>query len=344
MKKNFPFIARLALVLVYLVIIAGALVRMTGSGMGCPDWPKCFGHLIPPTSAEELLWKPDTQFKKGYVIIHEERLLVAKQAFTSDKGFNAHNWEPYTKHDYAIFNVYHTWTEYMNRLVGAVAGIGTLAMAFASFGYWRDRKSIVLLSWAVVFMMGFQAWLGATVVASVLNPWKITVHMVMALVIVAVILTIIRMAAPRETNLVPRKNFRILLGVALALTLLQVIVGTQVREHVDEQTKAGITESAIWLQNPRWDFYFHRTFSLVVLGVNIALFVINRRQGLGFTKQTWVMGLLGVEIASGIAMYYLNFPFGSQALHLVIASILFGVQYYLFLESRKTQKSDATQT
>jgi len=44
MKKNFRLLTRLSLVLVYLVILAGATVRMTGSGMGCPDWPKCFGY------------------------------------------------------------------------------------------------------------------------------------------------------------------------------------------------------------------------------------------------------------------------------------------------------------
>jgi heme A synthase len=40
--------AQIALILVYLVIFAGAFVRLTGSGMGCPDWPKCWVY-IPPT-------------------------------------------------------------------------------------------------------------------------------------------------------------------------------------------------------------------------------------------------------------------------------------------------------
>ena len=75
-----PFLI-LSLVLVYLVISAGAVVRMTGSGMGCPDWPKCFGYLIPPKERAELDWKPHHQYKDGQVIIVEESLRVATDDF-----------------------------------------------------------------------------------------------------------------------------------------------------------------------------------------------------------------------------------------------------------------------
>ena len=123
MKKYFLTISKTALVLVYLVIIAGALVRMTGSGMGCPDWPKCFGYYIPPTQLSELTWQPNSAFQKGQVIIKDEVLLVAKSDFKTGASFNSSTWEKYAKHDYAIFNVYHTWIEYINRLVGALGGL-----------------------------------------------------------------------------------------------------------------------------------------------------------------------------------------------------------------------------
>ena len=133
MKAYFTPIAKTALVLVYLVIIAGAVVRMTGSGMGCPDWPKCFGYYIPPTEQSQLEWQANKEYKKGQVIILNESLKVAKNNFTSTDTFQKNNWGNYTKHDYAIFNASHTWVEFINRLIGALAGLATLIMGIFSF-------------------------------------------------------------------------------------------------------------------------------------------------------------------------------------------------------------------
>ena len=132
---------KISLVFVYLVIIAGAMVRMTGSGMGCPDWPKCFGYYIPPTDVSELQWSSDRNFKKGQVIIHDETLQVAKDNFVTSKAYNASNWQLYTKHDYATFNVWHTWIEYINRLFGALSGIAIFIMALLSFKKMEDEQT-----------------------------------------------------------------------------------------------------------------------------------------------------------------------------------------------------------
>lgn len=342
MKKYFPKLVTASLIFVYLVIIAGALVRMTGSGMGCPDWPKCFGYLIPPTDVAELTWTPERHFEKGQVIIYNEQLLVASHDFKTGSEIDLRNWTSYTKHDYATFNVFHTWTEYINRLCGALAGIVCLAMAIASLGYRKEKWYLVLLSWGVVFMMGFQAWLGAKVVESVLNPMKITTHMVVALLIVAMILYIRFLIRPKYLDNSMKKDpvMSVLLWLGLALSLFQVVLGTQVRQFVDLQIKQlGYDNMSMILAQPEWTFYVHRTFSFVVVGVAIYTFIRNKKLQLGFNKLNWIMVLLLLEIISGVAMYYFHFPFGSQTAHLVFASLLFGVQFYLILENTKAPAS-----
>ena len=332
MKKYFLPSAKAALVLVYLVIIAGALVRMTGSGMGCPDWPKCFGYYIPPTEEKELLYTIGKEYSKGQVIIKNEALLVAKDHFVAPTNFESTHWEKYTKHDYAIFNPFHTWVEYLNRLVGALAGIACIIALFFSFGYWKENKKLFFYSLLICFLMGFQAWLGKTVVDSVLNPYKITTHMLAALLIVAVQLYVIYSVQDTKRTKIVDTEFKWVLFVALGLTILQIIFGTQVRESVDTVVETGLPKE-VWLQNPKGGFYTHRSFSILIVCANAFLFWRNRKLDLGFTKMNGVIALLCVEILSGIVMYYFNFPFGTQTIHVVIATILFGLQLYLILEN-----------
>ena len=321
----------------YLVIIAGAVVRMTGSGMGCPDWPKCFGYYIPPTEISELQFQSSRDYKQGEVIIVDERLMTAAKDFTTGNSYDSQNWELYTKHDYAIFNPWHTWIEYINRLLGALAGLAVLIMALLSLKYWRENKRITFLSWLSVFLMGFQGWLGATVVYSVLSPAKITIHMIMALVIVALLLYLLSLTAKTSVLKNSLKSFRTLMVSAVIFTLIQIVMGTQVRQFVDEQIKLlGENVPGEWLATPSILFYIHRSFSILVLLVNLALWWQNKKLNLGFNKINWVLAFIGVEILTGIAMYNFNFPFLSQPLHLVIASLLFGVQFYVLLEAMRT--------
>jgi cytochrome c oxidase assembly protein subunit 15 len=334
MKKYFLPSAKTALVLVYLVILAGALVRMTGSGMGCPDWPKCFGYYIPPTEEKELLYTVGKEYSKGQVIIKDESLLVAKDHFVAPKNFESTHWEKYTKHDYAIFNPLHTWVEYLNRLVGALAGMACLVALVFSFGFWKENKKLIFYCLLICFLMGFQAWLGKTVVDSVLNPYKITTHMLAALLIVAVQLYVIYSVQENKKIKIFDNEFKWVLYAALGLTVVQIIFGTQVRESVDAITELGLPKE-VWIQNPKGGFYTHRSFSILVVCANAFLFWRNRKLTLGFDKMNWIIGLLSIEILSGIAMYYFSFPFGSQTIHIAMATLLFGLQLYLILENSK---------
>ena len=159
--------------------------------------------------------------------------------------------------------------------------------------------------------------------------------MVMALFIVAAILFVIYAAKTTFKSQRFYPKFRNVMIVAMALSFIQIILGTQVRQYVDEQIKEIGYLKELWLESPRLNFYIHRTFSIAVFLVNVWLFYLNRKLKLGYTKMNLVMLCVIAEISTGIAMYYFDFPFLSQPLHIVIASIMIGIQFYIYLESRQ---------
>ncbi|MDC1403980.1 COX15/CtaA family protein, partial [Crocinitomicaceae bacterium] len=103
----------ISLVLILLVFVAGSVVRTSGSGMGCPDWPKCFGQWVPPTSEAQL---PDNyrnpllekRIKKAERFVKLLNFLGLKE--TAEKLTN----DPYLYQE-DPFNARRTWTEYINR-------------------------------------------------------------------------------------------------------------------------------------------------------------------------------------------------------------------------------------
>ncbi|MDR9400945.1 MAG: COX15/CtaA family protein [Psychroflexus sp.] len=329
---------KISIIIVYLVILAGAVVRMTGSGMGCPDWPKCFGYYIPPTEASDLNWKADSEYFKGQVISYDEQLLVAQDHFSSRDEFSADNWASYEEHDFVEINVTKTWVEYVNRLLGALAGLSLLVMTVLSFFRWKRDKRLTLFSLISLVLIGFQAWLGATVVYSVLAPIRITLHMLVAFIILGFLLYLYRLAqGEKDQHLSTSKLFDRLIIVALGMTLVQVILGTQVRQFVDEQLKSGVGLQENILSDPEVSFYIHRSFSIAILLVNAGIWWLNRRNRLEYQLPNWILFIIGLEIITGIVMYYLAFPFGTQALHLIFASLLFGLQFYLLLQTQEAK-------
>jgi len=331
MKNKFKFLTRLSLFLVYLVILAGATVRMTGSGMGCPDWPKCFGYYIPPVEQSQVLFQPNSKYNKGEMIIYnEEKLLVAKSNFISSNFINLNNWDTYEKHDYIIFDPVHTWIEYINRLIGAISGIPILLFTIISIVYFKKYKHLTFISILTVLCMGFQAWLGKTVVDSNLAPFKITFHMLMALLIIALLIYLVNSSS--KYTIRKNKIFTNFLFVAIMLTLVQIVLGTQVRQFVDEQANV-YYDKFQWFNEIPKVYEYHRTFSLVVIAVNFGLFYFNKKLNLGNNYISYVIVLLFIEALSGVVMFYFDFPFGSQTIHLFIASLIFGFQFFILLQN-----------
>ena len=338
MKKYFISISKASLFLVLLVILAGSLVRMTGSGMGCPDWPKCFGYLIPPTDVSEIEWSANKKYKKGIILRYEERLIESKKDFVSGKKINIYNWNNYTKHDYSDFDATKTWIEFINRLIGVIAGIATLIMLIFSFSFYNKKNILILNSFLIIFGMGFQAWLGKLVVESNLSPYKITIHMLMALVIISLIIYSIFIAKKEmENKTINDSLIRNLVIFAVIISLFQIIIGTQVREFIDLQYDLiGPNNKDKWLEAPNFYFYFHRTFSILIFLLNYGLYFLITKRNYNSNLIKKIGFVIFLEILVGIIMFYVNFPVLSQPIHLLLATILFSYQFYLMLHYKKT--------
>ena len=113
-------------------------------------------------------------------------------------------------------------------------------------------------------------------------------------------------------------------------------MGTQVRQFIDEQVKQfGFENKNYSLLNPSFKFYFHRSFTIAIVLVNLGLFYLNQIKDLGYKLVNWIVFLIFLEAITGILMYYAEFPIGTQAIHLLSGAFLFGLQFYLWLQSKK---------
>ena len=337
MKNRFPTIVKITLASLYLIFLAGSIVRMTGSGMGCPDWPKCFGYYIPPTSEEQITWQPNSIYEEGIIIIKDEVLFVAEQEVKTTSIFDENNWEEYTKHEYATFNKFHTWVEYINRLVTVLSGFIFLFLLAGSLKFRKENKWIPVISFIAFFFMLVEAVLGKMVVDSNLKPTMITIHMVIGLLIIGLVLRLIFIIRKEKTSYKYHALFNRLLILSIIFSLIQIAMGTQVRQFIDEQVKLfGFENKEYSLMNPSFKFYFHRSFTIAIILVNFGLFYLNQLHKLGYKLVNWILVLLFLETITGILMYYAEFPLGTQAIHLLSGALLFGVQFYLWMQSRKT--------
>ena len=329
----------ISIVIVYLVILAGGIVRMTGSGMGCPDWPKCFGFLIPPTEKSQLEWKSNSEYNKNQIVIIDETLFYANDKFKSKNKFEMSNWSEYTKHDYSKFNVYHTWIEYINRLIGAIAGLSVLILFVNSLKFLKTKKIITGLSFLALIAIIFQAWLGKMVVDSNLTANTITVHMLMAIILLFILFSILAISNPSKNRVKISRNISILVLISIILLLIQITTGTEVRKFIDMKMELlNYTEKDRWIENISSSFSFHRSFSWAIIIVNSLIYFYARKSGLKLKIIHIVNTLIFFQISSGIIMYYFHFPFSSQPIHLLISTMIISIQFY-FLLLYKTSKN-----
>ncbi|GAB3577139.1 heme A synthase [Spirosoma luteolum] len=306
-ERRFRRLVLLTVLIIYLLILAGGIVRGTGSGMGCPDWPKCFGRWIPPTSV--------TQLPPNYQAIYGAKL----------KGE-------------VEFNATKTWIEYVNRLLGVLSGFFVLATLLASLPLYRRNPSLVWGSFAALLLIGANGWLGSKVVSTELAQYMITAHLLLAvLVLFSLLFVFIRsrgnLWSKEALKLTNKTSIKSVAIVALVLTMIQLVLGTEVRDSLDKVVKLlGYEQRDNWISGLDWRFYVHRSFSLVVLGVH--LFLIGKLKPTqpstlisGLSKA--LIAVVVAEIATGAIMGYFAVPAAAQPIHLLLAVLLVGIQFII---------------
>ncbi len=325
-SKAFVRFNWITLVLIYLVVVAGSFVRITGSGMGCPDWPKCFGQWVPPSSADELPADYKETYSEGREKKVEKFSKFLNSLGMSETAEKLQNDPNVLKEE--DFNPRKTWTEYVNRLFGFLAGDAMLIAFFWLLlipkGTGSKKRKLLLLAGFNLVLMAIQAWFGSIVVATNLVPWTITVHMLLALVIIGLQLYLIRSVSPAMKGHLKLPKWTLyLLWVCFAITIYQMFLGTQVRESIDELTKMGYGRDD-WTEQLGMPFYIHRSFSWLVLILLTAIAWMNERgEKLVMIRALYVV--LALELVSGVLLAYANMPGLVQTAHLIFATILFGI-------------------
>jgi cytochrome c oxidase assembly protein subunit 15 len=304
----FRFFAYLSTGMTYLLIFIGGLVRVSGAGMGCPDWPKCFGRWIPPTNVGQL---PD------YI-------------------------------DPSKFNIVLAWIEYSNRLFGALVGVTiTLTMVFMFKDYRNEIRirNAVILAFLLTLVEG---WLGAVLVKTVLNPVTITLHLLFALIIVMLLIYASQEAYHLENPHSEKKSeyppylgkvFAILAGVLL----IEVILGTEIRGGLEMIRKENpVIESTFLLKMLGPFKYLHTILGILITFISGYLWfhLVKKPRfpsSLMIQTSSTILLLILVQIISGEILVFLKVIPLIQLFHLWIASWILGlvsIQYSLWKKSQ----------
>lgn len=312
-------LALASIISLILLIFAGAVVRVTGSGLGCPDWPTCWGELIPPTKVEQV----------NFENLDIERFQRSAERF-------GRNPDEVTEESLrAEFSGTQTWIEFVNRLMAMPVLLVTFLLMIACLRSGRLRK-LGVVSFALVIV---NALFGIVVVASGLHTGVVTVHMALAFALLFV-LTYILWAGGEEgaqRKRIPETRRRFLM-VLLVCVMVEWAMGSQIREMTDNLMRKYGTESrAEWIHeiSDSWMYLIHRSFSWsIFLG---ALF-LGKQVGWKGGVPRLVLAVVAALMVMGLILSQSGIHAVVQVLHVGLAGILVSAVFYWWLAATPSQK------
>ena len=297
-NKFFFRSALISTILSYLLIFVGGLVRVSGSGLGCPDWPKCFGRWIPPTSIEQI---------------------------------PAHI-------DPAIFNIVLAWIEYGNRMLGVIVGISIVVMTIIAIIYFRKNSKILYSSMLSLFLVGANGGLGAIVVSSLLNPFVVSLHMILALFLVSV-LSYTTIESYKLTNSNQFTGIHLSSSVSISLIALwiliivEILLGTGIRTNIELIAIDNPLLSKGELLNALESYkYLHSVLGFSLLFLSAYLSYLFKDDFFGLSKQLvyFIFGMILFQIFLGELMIFFELPQLTRLFHTWGSSWLVGIIIILY--------------
>jgi cytochrome c oxidase assembly protein subunit 15 len=264
------------------IVLTGGVVRLTGSGLGCPTWPRC-----------------------------------TDESFVPHRALGVHS---------AI--------EFGNRMLTFVVA----AVAVATFVLaWRyGRPAVLRLAFLLALGVPAQAVIGGVTVLTDLNPWVVSLHLLVSLAMVGLAVTLLRRLGegdgpPRPT--VPPGTQWLVRGV-FAVGWLVLYVGTVV---TGSGPHAGDAEAPRNGLDPRALSQLHSDVVFLLLGLTVAVVLVLRTSGAPATARRAALTLLVVELAQGVVgfvQYFTDLPVVLVAIHLLGAALVSASLTWLLVSVR----------
>jgi len=176
-----------ATILCAVVVVVGAWVRLTNAGLGCPDWPGCYGHVHPAQAAER---------------VSEINAAHPDRPFDYQKAIN----------------------EMVHRYIVGALGLLVIGLAVFSVVNRRDPAQPRVLPWVLVALLVLQALLGMWTVTLLLKPLIVTLHLLGGLATLA-LLAWLALPPARRALKAAERGVRRLAIAGLVVLILQISLG-----------------------------------------------------------------------------------------------------------------------
>ncbi len=308
---------------IFMLFLLGGLVRSTGSGMGCPDWPKCFGEYIPPTSETELPADYEDYFKEQR-IEKTNRFVTLLKSLGFNKKANELENNPQIEESHK-FNAIKAYVEYINRLWGAVTGLIVFLCFLFSLSYLRGNPKVFIYSTIGFVAVFLNALLGAVVVHSNLIGGIVTAHFIAAFVSICAFIIARKYALERKRITISNFSKNLIL-ITTVLTFIQVLLGANLREYYDLLTSNEYLDKVASLFP---HLHIHAILGVIVMA--LAVLQLVRYNGNESVKKHVIISLIlaSLQVVVGPLALSDSFEAFSKLFHITLGAGLFVVQFYI---------------